>query len=250
VETRNGSYLKRKTMKNVFMAVLAVLICAAFTPAKDNAGDLSGTWRLDPARSDLGRQPPRSTRTGTGSSGGLGLPGTITLPGIGFPGAVGLPGSGSPSPGIGYPGSRRPTGYPGGGGGTNGGDPGEGMPQENLQNLSLKIVQNDNEVAVTRRFTLNSQERMIAQIFTLDGNENSNPASNGHGEYVSRSSWRDGKLTNSGVQTPDTSEQSYQTTVREEYSVSKDGKTLTIKTATTNYRGEMTLRLVCKKEEN
>ena len=99
-----------------------------------------------------------------------------------------------------------------------------------------------------RTFTLNGEDQNITQKFTLDGKENTNPASNGRGEFVSRSAWKNGKLINSWSQTPDA--QSYNTAMTEEYSVSRDGKTLTIKTTRTTSRGEVSSKQVFNKKEN
>ena len=122
------------------------------------------------------------------------------------------------------------------------------MPGGQIQNLALEVIQKDNEVQTTRTFTLNGEERNIAQKFTLDGHENTNPASNGRGEFVSTSAWKNGKLINSGSQTSDA--QDYNAAVTEEYSVSKDGKTLTIKTTRITSRGEINSKQVFNKQEN
>jgi hypothetical protein len=101
-------------------------------------------------------------------------------------------------------------------------------------------------VQTTRTFAVNGEGQTIAQRFTLDGSENTNPASNGRGEFVSTSTLKNGKLINSGSQTSDA--QDYKTAVTEEYSVSKDGKTLTIKTTRTTSRGQMSSKLVFNKQ--
>jgi hypothetical protein len=222
---------------------MAGLIFAAFIPAAEKTGDLNGTWTLDPIRSDLGGQTRRTSRVGGIPGLGGGFPG-----GIGFPGGggVGLPGGGYPNPG-GYPGGRRAGGYPNGGGGDDGGEfPGDGTPGGQIRNLTLEIVQKNDGVQTTRTFTVNGEDQTIAQRFTLDGSENTNPASNGRGEFVSTSTWKNGKLINSGSQTSDA--QDYKTAVMEEYSVSKDGKTLTIKTTKTTSRGEMSSKQVFNKQ--
>ncbi len=226
---------------------MAGLVFAAFIPAAEKAGDLNGTWTLNPTRSDSGGQTPRTSRVGGIPGLGGGFPGGIGFPGggVGFPGGVVLPGGGYPGTG-GYPGGRRAGGYPNGGGGDDGGGgTGNGMPGGQMQNLALEIVQNNDEVKTTRIFTVNGEDRTIAQRFTLDGSENTNPASNGQGEFVSTSIWKNGKLINSGSQTSDA--QDYKTAVTEEYSISKDGKTLTIKTTRTASRGEISSKQVFNK---
>jgi hypothetical protein len=105
-------------------------------------------------------------------------------------------------------------------------------------------VQNSAEVQTTRSFTVEGKTQTISQTFTLDGSEDTNPASSGHGLFVSRSTWKKNRLVNSGTQTSDTSRRDYEVQVREEYSLGKHGKTLTIKTLEVTPRGEMSFKQV------
>jgi len=226
---------ERKGVRNLWMTILAGLIFAAFVPAVEKEADLNGTWVLDPARSDS--QMRRSGRAGEIPGMGGGYPGTIGLPGIiGFPGST--------YPGTGYPSGRRAGRYPGDGGD----DPEERMPREEMKNLSLQIVRKDDELQTTRTFSINGEDRTINQKFSLDGSEDTNPASNGRGEFVSRSTWKKGKLINSGTQTSNAAGRNNDVSITEEYSLSKDGKTLTIKTTQTGLRGEMSFRQVFNKQ--
>jgi hypothetical protein len=118
-----------------------------------------------------------------------------------------------------------------------------------MQDLTLLIVQTENEVQATRNFTVNGKEQAIAQTFALDGSQSSNPASNGRGEFVSRSTWKNDKLINLGTQTTTLRDQTYDITVKEEYSISKDGRTLTIKTSRTTPRGGTSSKQVFNKRE-
>jgi len=114
----------------------------------------------------------------------------------------------------------------------------------------LRIVQTENEVQTTRSYTVNGEEKTVSQKFTLDGSQNTNPASNGGGEFKSSSVWKNDRLTNSGTQTVTMRDQSYNMTVKEEYSLSNDGKTLTIKTTRTTQRGETNSKQVFRKQES
>ncbi len=229
---------ERNRVRNLWMTILAGMIFAVFVPAVEKESDLNGTWVLDPARSDS--QMRRPGRAGEIPGMGGGYPGTIGLPGI-----IGFPGSTYPgTPGTGYPGGRRAGRYPGDGGD----DPEERMPREEMKNLSLQIIQKDDEVQMTRTFSMSGEDRTINQKFSLDGSENTNPASNGRGEFVSRSTWKKGKLINSGTQTSGEAGRNSDVSLTEEYSLSKDGKTLTLKTTRTGLRGEMSLRQVFKKQ--
>ncbi len=226
---------ERNILRNLWMAILAGLIFAVSVPAVENKTDLNGTWVLDPARSDS--QVRRSGRIGDIPGLGGGYPGTIGLPGI-----IGLPGS--TYPGTGYPSGRRAGRYPG----DPGDEPDERMPREAIKDLSLEIVQKEDFVQTARKFSINGEERTISQKFSLDGSEDTNPASNGRGEFISRSTWKNGKLINSGTQSSRETARDSEMSVKEEYSLSKDGRTLMIKTATTGPRGETILKQVFNKQ--
>jgi hypothetical protein len=231
------------------MTIFAGLIFAAFMPAVEKQGNLTGTWIFDPAHGDSSGQARRSSRR-LGDIFGGGYPG-IGFPGGGYPG--GYPGGGYP--GGGYPGGGYPGGgYPGGGrragGGDDGGETGGEFPRGQMQDLRLEIVQTENDVQTTRRFAVDGEDQTITQKFLLDGSESRNPGSNGRGEFVSRSTWKNGKLVNTGTQNSSTRGQSYSSTVKEEYSLSKDGKVLTIKTTRMNPRGgETSFKQVFNKQE-
>jgi hypothetical protein len=62
------------------------------------------------------------------------------------------------------------------------------------------------------------------------------------GEFVSRTNWKNGKLIISGTQTITQGGQSIEISVTEEYSISKDGKKLTIKTTSITGEGITTLK--------
>jgi hypothetical protein len=215
------------------MIIVAALSLATFSAAVQKTIDLNGTWVLDPSRSDSGRMRQGNRIGDFPGGGGLGLPG-----GVGFPGGS--------YPGIGYPGNRRGGGYPGGG---DDGDGGEGMPRAQMQNLTLQIVQTDKEVQTTRKFAIDGEERTISQTFALDGSQSNNPASNGRGEFVSKSTLKKDKFVNLGTQIMKRGERSFDVTVEEEYSLSRDGKTLTIKTKRITQRGNLSTKQVFNKQE-
>ena len=233
--------LKEKLIRNLLMVLIAGLGFAVFIPATEKEVDLNGTWLLEPAQNDSGQHQRREGRTG-GSPGLRGI-----IPGIGgYPGGQ-YPGGGYP--GTGYPSGRRAGGYPRGRDGNDGGN-GEGMPGDSIKDLTLRIVQSDNEVQTTRSYTVNGEDKTVSQKFALDGSQNTNPASNGRGEFKSTSIWKNDRLTNTGTQTMTMRDQSYDITLKEEYSLSKDGKTLTIKTTRTTPRGETNNKQVFRKQES
>ena len=119
-----------------------------------------------------------------------------------------------------------------------------------MQDLTMEIVQTENDVQATRKFTISGEDQTVTQKFLLDGSETRNPGSNGRGEFVSTSTWKNGKLVNSGTQNSSTSGQSYSTQVKEEYSLSKDGKVLTLKTTRISNRGTETSKQVFNRQES
>jgi hypothetical protein len=227
--------LLETTMSNALKIIMAGLIFVIALPAVEKKVDLNGTWALDPARSDSGGQTQRTNRTGTYPSTQGGIAG-ILLPRIGIPG-------------MGIPGSRTGRRYPGGSGGDDKGEPEERMPQAQMQNLTLQIVQTDIEVQTTRQYTLHGEDQTITQKFSLDGLENTNPASNGYGEFISRSSWKNERLVNSGSSNSSISGEGFERPMKEEYSLSKDGKTLTIKTTRTTSKGDTNSKHVFNRTE-
>jgi len=103
--------------------------------------------------------------------------------------------------------------------------------------LTLEIVHTAAEVRIVRRFTAAGQEYSIAQRFALDGSQCFNPASDGRGDFASRSEWKNGKLINTGTGTIVTDGPGTEVYIREEFTLSKNGKKLTIQTMYTTPQG-------------
>jgi hypothetical protein len=117
-----------------------------------------------------------------------------------------------------------------------------------MANLTMRIVQTDSEVQIMRQFTIDGEKKAVAQKFALDGSQCINLASDGRGDFVSRTNWEKNKLVNSGAQTIIERGHRAQIYVKEEYSISKDGKKLTIKTQNSTLRGLIKLKQVFIKE--
>ncbi len=187
-------------MRNHQIILIVCMLMTLASRAADKAINLSGTWVIDPAQNRPGwtrfickpSRPRISPREA--------------------------------SPGIGWPRGTGPDGYPV--------PPSRsgivGLPVVETRDLTLVINQRDEEVQITRRFKdINLKAQEIIQKFALDGSQNSNPASNGHGVFLSTSAWKNGELVNLGRQI----DGNYKMIVKEEYSISKNGKRLTIKTS-------------------
>jgi hypothetical protein len=123
------------------------------------------------------------------------------------------------------------------------------LPEARIQNLTLLIAQTDVEVKATRQFIIDGKSQTVVQKFLLDGSQCFNVASNGQSEFVSRTDLKNGKLIHSGSQTMTMNEQRIEISVEEAYSISKDGKKLTIKTSSVTPRGVVRLEQVFFREQ-
>ncbi len=182
--------------------------------------DFSGSWVLTKSKTD------QSTPTSGLGGGGIG-------------GAGGRRGGGGTGGGGRYPGG----GSPGGGrrGGGRGGDPGEAA---RLNDSSIVIEHSDSEIKVIHKVSDPAgKEQDFVQVFKLDGSESVNRAlPPGGGELKSRTSWNKEKLVTLGSQQPSGSNDAARLNIviKQELTLSKDGKTLTLKTSRSTPRGQIT----------
>lgn len=138
-------------------------------------------------------------------------------------------------------GGRGPGG-PGGGGQRPGG--GGGMANAEI---TLVLKQTGDDFLLTRKIVAGGQERPpIEQKFTLDGKENVN--SSGRGELKSKSKWNKDKLVIEGSQKVNTPNGEFEIEIKDEYSLSADGKVLTVTTTRTTPGGEQTAKQVYNKQ--
>jgi hypothetical protein len=221
----------------------ALALAAGLLAAQDV--DFSGKWVLAKSEPKFTASNPVSM-PGIGSGypggGGGGYPGGFPGgTGGGFPGAGrraggGFPGGGGRSPGSsggGYPGSRIP---------------GPEFGSDDEQDLILDIGQTANELKVMRHWTRNNKPQNMEQTFTLDGKEIENPVPSG-GVIVTRSNWSKGTLVTEGTQQVSLGGSEVDLRIKEEYSLSKDRKTLTIKTTRQSAQGRMELKQTFKKAD-
>jgi hypothetical protein len=218
-------------MRKRWWIILAAAILAGVVPGAEKVVNFSGTWVRDTAHSDSWETPHNSGITDV------------------IPRIIG-----------GHPGEAPPdVGWPGGGNRSDGGNPGgsEGNEEEGslaesagewMEGLMLLIVQTDSELQTTRQlFAIDGNKKTVIQKFALDGSRCINLASNGSGEFESRISWKDGKWINAGTQTIITRYRKSEIAVTEEYSLSKDGKRLTIKTKRITPQGVTMIKQVFNK---
>jgi len=115
-------------------------------------------------------------------------------------------------------------------------------------NITLTIQQSGNELAITRTMEMGGNQRTSDQKFTLDGKENTNTAMMGRGEMVSKSRWDGGTLVIEGTQKISSPRGEMEIATKEAYSLSEDGKVLTITTTRTTPQGERTTKQVYNKQ--
>jgi hypothetical protein len=190
--------------------------CVTWAVGKDQKKvSFSGIWIL--AKSKVVQAP-------VGQMGGRGM---------GRGGGRGGGGRGGGIPGGGYPGGGRS------GGGRGGNDPGEASQ---MTDSDLVIDHTETELKVTHKVSnAGGGEPEFVQIFKLDGSESVNPVPTGSGELRTRTSWDKGKLVTLGTQQPSGSNDAARLdiVVKQEFSLSKDGKTLTVKTSRSGTRGQV-----------
>jgi hypothetical protein len=100
-----------------------------------------------------------------------------------------------------------------------------------------------------RRQGLGTDEEPIIQTFSLDGKENTNPDDRGRGEFKSKAKWGKSNLVIEGVQRSSFGGRDLEMRLKEDLSLSKDGRVLTIKTSITTPNGPITVKQTFKKEE-
>lgn len=159
-------------------------------------------------------------------------------------GMGGMGGGGRRQSGPGGGGGRVPGGNPGGGrrGGRGGEDPAE---LSTRSDSSLVIELSDTEFKVIHKVdNADGNGAQFVQTFRLDGSESVNRVQPRGSELRSRTSWEKGKLVTLGTQEPSGGGEEAARLVivmKQEFSLSKDGKTLTVKTSRTTPRRKVTL---------
>ncbi len=240
-------------MRVKLIGIAAVLLCLALAAYSVEAPvNLSGTWTLEKSENSFS---PAGGRGGTET----GMPGSAQgggFPGGGYPGGGGggYPGMGG---GGGYPSGGGAGGYPGGGGGSypgggrRGGGAGGGYPGGNgseagappeQANLVLTIEQTADELKITRKWNRDGKPHQVMQTFTLDGKENDNETNAGGGDFRSKTKWHKRDLVTEGTQQISTGNRNFEIHVKEEFSLSKDGQVLTLKTSRITPGGQMQIK--------
>ena len=114
--------------------------------------------------------------------------------------------------------------------------------------ITLVVKQTDSELQIVRKTSRAGQERETEQRFTLDGKENTNPAGMGRGELKSKTKIDKDKIVTEGTQKLQTQRGDFDLEIKEVYSLSSDGKVLTIQTTRNTPMGENTSKQVFNKK--
>lgn len=101
----------------------------------------------------------------------------------------------------------------------------------------LIVSQTDAEITVERMVLMGAQERGLRQTFRLDGTQTTNQAAGRQGELKSKAKWKGNVLVIDGTQKVNSQRGQSEMSLKEEWSLSDDGKVLTIKTTRSTARG-------------
>jgi len=206
-----------------FVAVVSLaLLCPVLnTWAAEQNSDFSGTWILDSEKSDAAPIPIRSLGAEPGGRGGGGFGG------MGGGGFGGMGGGGMGGPGFGRKG-----------------------PAPKIEPAPLVIKQTDAEFRITSGTIVDGKKNLTEEVYKLDGEEKVQKVpikdSDDFIKYSTKVELNKDKFKiRSKKEFPGTKDE-----VKKEYSLSKDGKVLTVKTKTTNQTGHMVMQTEQKQVYN
>lgn len=187
-------------MINLFQTVLTIAFLSVITAvAADKPVDLSGKWVLENSEKNFySNSPGRSAGPASGPIGG-----------------------GSSDVRTGGDGSYR---------GGEGSLP-ESLADSSAKDLILSVIQTETEIKFERRWTRNDGQPLIShEGFTLDGEDNIVRNSEGKVETKSKAKWRKNGLSIESVHYVPAGRRTVKVRVRKEFSISKDGQVLNLKT--------------------
>ena len=220
------------------MAGLFILCMNLYAGAADEPANFSGTWIIDSKNSDPFPHPIRD----------LGAPGMVVMPGGmggGMPGGMGggmpggMGGRNARRHGRWYAGGGMPGGMPGGGAG------GMKLPEPK----PLVIQQNGIEIQISQTIAMNGKEIPMVEKYKLDGSEDVKmmPVPNVQ-EPVKIVTTATAKKNKFKLRTISYFPKN-KTDLKKEYSLSKDGKTLSVNTTNTTIYGDLVQKQIYHKQE-
>lgn len=110
--------------------------------------------------------------------------------------------------------------------------------------MTLNIQQTSDTLVVTRQMGSSNQERTFTEKFALDGSQSTNTGPMGRGQVTSTASWNGSMLTIQRTEKMSSPNGDMEMHSQDEYSLSADDQTLTIKTTRSTPRGEMSAKQV------
>ncbi len=155
----------------------------------------------------------------------------------------------SPGPAAGPMGGGDVDVRMGGAGGYEGGEgrSGSGAANDAPKDLTLKIEQSAAEIKLERTWTKDAQPYISHETFSLDGKEKLIRDAAGNVDTKAKAKWRKEALLIESVQKVSGRGRSIEIKSRQEFSLSKDGQQLTIKTSQESPSGEVVSKQVFKK---
>jgi len=124
---------------------------------------------------------------------------------------------------------------------------GGGGPRGDL-NLTLVIRQSGNDLQIIRKISMGADERPpVEQKFTLDGKECTNPLGGRGGTLTAKAKWNQDTLVIEGTQKMSTPNGDFDIDIKNEYSLSADGKTLTLVSTRSTPQGDTTTKQIFNK---
>ena len=208
--------MKRWIVASSLALVWLIFGFGAVAQAKPN---FSGTWALDRERSDLRRHADAEPAT----------PGD----------------EGRAEPTAGAEGAKQADldkkKPPAGGDGA-----GEGAAEASLE-MSLEVTQTDAQLKVTRTLGEGGQQRSMSSTFDLSGKETDETGPRG-GTVVSKAAWDADKLVLTTTRSRKMREREMKIEQKQVWSLSSDGKTLSIETTMKGPRRELTRKMVFTKD--
>ena len=171
--------------------------------------NLSGTWILDRAESDINSASGLMEREDffARAPQDAGISGRKTRDDA-------IPGD---RPGLGAMPRKRPEGnFPG---------------RSNWEDLELTLIitQSQEELEIIHRYTYEYEDKHIIQAFSLDGSQDYNVMRSGRGKYLSETTVEKDKIINQGRHEISAPTGDRATPLKEEYSLSDNGETLILR---------------------
>lgn len=111
--------------------------------------------------------------------------------------------------------------------------------------VALTIALSETEFHITRKMTLNGNERAGEWVYYTDGRGETNPALlGGNGDLKTKTKWSGSKLVSKASISRQRGEETFNVDIEEKWELSSDGKTLTNSISMSGPRGTQAVKFV------